>query len=210
MVSAPISFPDALLFDLGGVIVDIDFRRVFDAWSAYSGVPSATLGTRFSMDTYYEQHERGEISAAEYFESLRLSLGIRLTDEEFERGWNAIFVGETFGIAPVLHRAQQHFPLYVLSNSNAAHQAYWMREYASTLSVFRKVFVSSDLGKRKPEPEAFMAVAQEIGAPLPNILFFDDLLGNVEAARHAGMQAVHVKSFADVERAIGHALSAKP
>lgn len=194
--------PDALLFDLGGVIVDIDFRRVFDAWSAYSGVPSATLGARFTQDAHYERHERGEISAAEYFESLRSSLGIRLTDEEFERGWNAIFSGEIPGIPQMLHRAKQHFPLYVFSNSNTVHQACWMREYASTLSVFRRVFVSCDLGKRKPEPEAFMAVAREIGVPLPKILFFDDLEANVAAARKLGMQALHVRSAADVGRAL--------
>ncbi|HSN38748.1 MAG TPA: HAD-IA family hydrolase, partial [Burkholderiales bacterium] len=78
----------------------------------------------------------------------------------------------------------------------------WMREYASTLGVFRKVFVSCDLGKRKPEPEAFMAVAQEMGTPLPKILFFDDLEANVAAARKLGMQALRVKSAADVERAL--------
>ena len=193
---------DALLFDLGGVIIDIDFRLVFDVWSAYSGVPSATLGARFTQDAHYERHERGEISAAEYFESLRSSLGIRLTDEEFERGWNAIFAGEISGIPQVLHRAKRHFPLYVFSNSNVVHRACWMREYASTLGVFRKVFVSCDLGKRKPEPEAFMAVAQEMGTPLPKILFFDDLEANVAAARKLGMQALHVKSAADVERAL--------
>ena len=193
---------DALLFDLGGVIVDIDFRRVFEAWSTYSGVPAETLGSRFSMGAYYERYERGEIPVAEFFESLRSSLGIQLTDEEFERGWNAVFVREVPGITRLLRGVQESFPLYIFSNSNAAHHAYWAREYASTLSVFRKVFVSSDLGRRKPEPEAYAAVAQAMGTPLPRILFFDDLKDNVEAAKKVGMQAVHVKSFADVEKAL--------
>ena len=198
---------DALLFDLGGVIVDIDFRRVFDAWSAYSGVPSATLGARFSMDDYYKQHERGEIPVTEYFESLRSSLGIGLTDEEFERGWNAVFVGEVPGIARVLDRMKDRVPLYVFSNSNAVHHAYWAREYASTLSAFRKVFVSCTLGKRKPEPEAFAAVAQAMETPLPRILFFDDLEDNVAAARSVGMRSVHVKSLVDIEKTLEHVLS---
>jgi len=201
---------DALLFDLGGVIVDMDFQRVFDAWSAYSGVPSATLGARFSMDAYYEQHERGEIPVAEYFESLRASLGIQLTDEEFERGWNAVFIGEVPGIARVLDRVKDRFPLYVFSNSNAVHHAYWAREYASTLSAFRKVFVSCTMGKRKPEPDAFAAVAQAMGTPLPRVLFFDDLEDNVAAARRVGMQAVHVKSLVDIEKTLEPVLSGEP
>ncbi|MDP2241001.1 MAG: HAD-IA family hydrolase [Burkholderiales bacterium] len=209
MASAKKPSVDALLFDLGGVIVDIDFRRVFEAWSADSGVPAATLESRFSMDVYYERHERGEIPVADYFESLRSSLGIRLTDKQFERGWNAVFVREVPGIARLLRGVQSRFPLYVFSNSNAAHHDYWAREYASTLSMFRKVFVSSDLGRRKPEPQAYSAVAQAMGTPLPGILFFDDFKDNVEAARKVGMQAVHVKSFADIEKALTQAWSGK-
>ncbi len=193
---------DALLFDLGGVIVDIDFQRVFDAWSEYSGIPSATLGARFSMDAYYERHERGEIPAAEYFESLRSSLGIQLTDEEFERGWNAVFIGEVPGIARVLGRMKERLPIYVFSNSNSVHHAYWAREYAPALSAFRKVFVSCELGKRKPEPDAFAAVAQAMETPLSRILFFDDLESNVAAARRVGMQAVQVKSLVDIEKTL--------
>lgn len=198
---------DALLFDLGGVIVDIDFRRVFEAWSACSGVPADTLGSRFSMDAYYQRHERGEIPVAEYFEALRSSLGIQLTDEEFERGWNAVFVGEVPGITRLLRSVQERFPLYVFSNSNAAHHAFWAREYAATLSVFRKVFVSSELGRRKPEPEAYAAVARATGTPLARILFFDDFKDNVEAAKEVGMQAVHVKSLVDIEKTLEHVLS---
>jgi FMN phosphatase YigB (HAD superfamily) len=201
-VSSPSHAVDALLFDLGGVIVDIDFRRVFEAWSADSGVPAATLGSRFSMDAFYERHERGEIPVAEYFESLRSTLGIRLTDAQFERGWNAVFVREVPGIGRLLHGVQARFPLYVFSNSNAVHHAYWAQNYASTLSIFRKVFVSSELGRRKPEPQAYIAVAQAMGTPLPRILFFDDFPDNVEAAKKVGMQAVHVQSLADVEKAL--------
>lgn len=193
---------DALLFDLGGVIVDIDFRRVFERWSADSGVPAQELESRFLMDAYYERHERGEIAVTDYFGSLRDSLGIGLTDAQFERGWNAVFVRAVPGIERLLRGAGQRFPLYVFSNSNAVHHAYWAREYAAMLSMFRKVFVSSDLGRRKPEPEAYQAVARAMGVALPRILFFDDLRDNVEAAQKIGMQAVHVKSLADIEKAL--------
>ena len=193
---------DALLFDLGGVIIDIDFARVFESWSVDSGVSVATLCSRFSMDACYERHERGEIPVAEYFESLRSTLGIALTDAQFERGWNAVFVGEVPGITRLLHDVSSRFPLYVFSNSNAAHHAYWARRYASTLSLFRKVFVSCKLGRRKPETEAYAAVAEAMGTALPGILFFDDFIDNVDAAKRIGMQAVHVKSLADVRQAL--------
>jgi putative hydrolase of the HAD superfamily len=58
------------------------------------------------------------------------------------------------------------------------------------------------MGKRKPEPDAFQAVADAIGVPLDAILFFDDTLENVQGARAVGMRAVHVRSGKDIEDAV--------
>ena len=193
----------ALLFDLGGVILEIDFNRVFQIWSAHAGLPAPVIRSRFCFDACYESHERGQITASAYFESLRASLGIRLSDEQFTEGWNAIFRGEVPGVAELLRQSKELLPLYVFSNSNPTHHAYWASEFADTLGNFKEVFVSCDLGRRKPEPEAFAAVASAIGAPFENLLFFDDTDENVESARRLGMQAVHVKSIADIQNALG-------
>jgi epoxide hydrolase-like predicted phosphatase len=190
---------EALLFDLGGVVLGIDFNRVFARWAAYSGERIDTIQSRFSFDSFYERHERGEIQAQEYFASLRSSLGLHLSDNEFAAGWTAIYVGEIPAMAGLLRRLKDRVPIYALTNSNPTHQQVWAKDYADILSVFRKVFVSSEMGKRKPEPEAFAAIATDIGVPLDRILFFDDTLENVEGARAIGMQAVHVQSVADIE-----------
>jgi glucose-1-phosphatase len=196
----------ALLFDFGGVIVEIDFNRVFEKWGAHSGVSAATIRSRFSFDSCYESHERGQIAANAYFDSLRVSLGIRLSDEQFREGWNTIFVGEIPGVAGLLRQAKARVPLYLFSNSNPTHHAYWAREYADTLGLFQKIFVSCTLGRRKPEAEAFAVVASEIGVPPENILFFDDTDENVRSAVSLGMQAVQVRSIADIETALRKSL----
>ena len=192
----------ALLFDLGGVILEIDFNRVFEIWGAHSGVPAPVIRSRFRFDACYESHERGEIAENVYFDSLRASLGIRISDQQFREGWNTIFVGEIPGIAALLTRAKALVPLYLFSNSNPTHHAYWAREYADTLGHFQKLFVSCRLGRRKPEAEAFALVASDIGVPLENILFFDDTDENVTSAAHLGMQTVRVRSIADTESAL--------
>jgi putative hydrolase of the HAD superfamily len=64
------------------------------------------------------------------------------------------------------------------------------------------VFVSNELGKRKPAPEAFHAVAQAMDVPPERIVFFDDTLANVEGALAVGMHAVHVRTVADVADAL--------
>jgi len=190
---------DALLFDLGGVIIDVDFNRALERWALHARCDPAALKARFTQDTHYQRHERGEIDAAAYFASLRASLGIALTDAQFHDGWAALLGDEIAGMAALLRRAGEKLPLYLFSNSNAAHREIWSRRYAAVLSVFRRVFVSCEIGQRKPEPEAFGTVAAAIGGPVSRIVFFDDSLENVEGARAIGMRAVHVTSIADVE-----------
>ena len=193
---------DTLLFDIGGVVVRIDFERVFAVWAAHSGERIETIRSRFSFDPSYERHERGEIDARAYFASLRASLGIALSDAEFAEGWTAIYVGEVPGMVTLVRRLARRLPVYAFTNSNPTHQHVWARDYADVCRAFRKVFVSWELGHRKPEADAFVAIADEIGVPLERILFFDDTLENVEGARTVGMPAVHVRSVADVEAAV--------
>ena len=68
---------DALLFDLGRVVLDIDFGQVVACWAAHAGCEAAHLAGRFSWrDEFYQRHERGEISDAEFFAALRALLGV--------------------------------------------------------------------------------------------------------------------------------------
>ncbi len=190
---------DAALFDLGGVVIETDFDQVFAQWAAHAHHHPDAIKAKFSFDDFYQQHERGEISASAYFASLRGSLGINLSDAQFIDGWDAIYVREVPGIAVLLQRLKEKVPVYAFTNSNPTHQQVWSKRFAEVLSLFHTVFVSSELGKRKPEPEAFRVVADAMGIQLPRIVFFDDTWENVEEARVLGMQAVHVRSLADIQ-----------
>jgi putative hydrolase of the HAD superfamily len=192
----------ALLFDLGGVVMSLDWDRAFSLWGAHAGVPAEALRGRYRFDAPYERHERGEIAEREYFASLGDSLGIDLRHDQWSEGWGAIFTGEITPTVRAIERVKSRIPVYAFSNSNAAHERVWSRQFAPALAHFRKVFVSSTLGARKPERAAFEAIAREIGVPLEAILFFDDTMDNVEGARAAGLAAVHVRSPQDVENAL--------
>ena len=67
-----------------------------------------------------------------------------------------------------------------------------------TLELFRQVFVSCDLGLRKPEAAAYRYVTTRIGSEPENILFFDDTRENIDGAREIGMAAIQVRNFADI------------
>jgi FMN phosphatase YigB (HAD superfamily) len=193
---------DALLFDLGGVVIDIDFERAFAHWASCAGSDAALLRERFTQDEPYRRHEIGAIGIEEYLRSLRGSLGIELTHAQLLEGWNAIFIGEVPGIAELLARAARRLPLYAFTNTNPTHAAYWSAKFAETMKYFKKVFISSRIGLRKPDAEAFEFVVNQIGAPANRIVFFDDSAHNIEGARARGLQAVLVKSPSDVAKAL--------
>ncbi len=193
---------EVLIFDLGGVVMNVDFEQAFDIWSRHSGIAAPLLRSRFIADAAYEQHERGELTTDAYFESLRASLGVALSDAQLADGWNAVLGHEISGMRNLLLQASEHRPLYLFSNTNRIHQVLWTQKLAATLSLFRKCFVSCELGLRKPDAQAFGAVAAAIGVPPQRILFFDDLADNVAGARRIGMHAVQVRSIGDVSNAL--------
>jgi FMN phosphatase YigB (HAD superfamily) len=204
-MNQPLLFPgaaDALLFDLGRVVIDIDFGRVLRCWARHAGCEPAPLVERFARDELYRRHEKGEIGDEIFFAGLRSSLGIDISDAQFLEGWNAIFVGEMPGINHLLARAARRLPLYAFSNTNAPHVAHFSVQYSEVLSHFREIFASSAIGLRKPDAEAYDHVVQTIGVPAERIVFFDDLAENIEGAQARGLKAVRVLSSDDVARAL--------
>jgi len=192
----------ALLFDLGGVLIEIDFNRAFEHWHPISRLSLQEIQAAFRFDEAYARHERGEITASVYFAHLSDSLQLEPGHARIAEGWNAIFAGEITATLALVQAARTHLPCYVFSNSNAAHQGVWSAMYPAVVQAFDQVFVSSDIGCRKPEAQAFDYIARAIKVPAHAILFFDDLAENVAGARAAGLQAVHVRGPADVHAAL--------
>jgi glucose-1-phosphatase len=182
---------DALLFDLGRVVLDVDFNRTLHCWASHARCEPQDLVARFARDQLYQRHEKGEISDALFFAGLRISLG-----------WNAIFAGEMPGIKPLLARAAGHLPLYAFSNTNRPHVEYFSGKYADVLGHFREIYLSSSIGLRKPDAQAYDHVVKAVGVSARRIVFFDDLAENVEGARKVGLTAVHVTSPDDVANAL--------
>ena len=193
---------DALLFDLGRVVLDIDFSQAVACWAGHAGCTPETIVARFVRDEAYRHHEVGKISDEAYFDSLRRDLGIDISHDQFLEGWNAIFAGEMPDISRLLPRAAEHLPLYAFSNTNRPHVEYFSKQYADLLGHFRRIYLSSSIGLRKPDREAFDHVVAAMGVPAPRIVFFDDLAENIEGARAAGLTAVHVSSTADIARSL--------
>ena len=194
--------PKLIIFDLGGVIIDIDFGRVFQHWAALSGQDAQHIHQRFAVDDAYRQHERGELTTTQYLAYQRDLHSLTLTDEQMLAGWNAIFGPEIPGVRALIEQATSIAPCVVFSNTNAGHQAYWAPVLTETLSLFEHVFVSNELGLRKPDAEAFHAVCSPMKVAPEHSLFFDDTQENLDGASALGISAVKVSGSADIKRCL--------
>jgi putative hydrolase of the HAD superfamily len=190
--------PQALLFDLGGVLVDIDFSRALANWASFSPLPINDLRRAFKFDHQYERHERGEIDATEYFDHIKSTLQLTASTEEVEFGWNSIFVGEIAATRELVEAARQSLPCFAFTNTNVSHMARWSQLFPKVVGAFDHIFASHEIGLRKPERAAFEHICQATSLEPHKIIFFDDLQDNVHAASVAGFRSVLVRSPGDV------------
>ena len=192
----------AVLFDLGGVLLDIDFNRALDAWGAHSRLPAGQLRETFRFDEPFHRHETGHLDNEGFFGHLRQVLQLHCELQVVQDGFNRILIGEIEETVRLLEAARAHVPCYAISNTNPAHIAHIEQAFPDFLGRFTRVFTSHEIGHRKPQPAAFEHVLREIAVPPPQVLLFDDLQPNVDAAAGLGLQAVLVRSPQDVRAAL--------
>jgi len=181
------------IFDLGNVIVDIDFNRVLGAWSDFSRVPLATLKQNFAMRETFPQHERAEIDDEEFAERFCHEMYIPLSYEQFSHGWQAVFVAIRPEAIDIMHKLrEQGHRVVVLSNTNRLHTTFWPEEYPEVKGAADKIYLSQEMGMRKPEARIYQAVLQSEGFTAADAVFFDDNADNIEGANQLGITSILV------------------
>lgn len=188
----------ALLFDLGGVLIDIDFQIAFAQFEKVSSLSQDQITNRFQMDRMYRLHEVGQLSWSKYAQHLRSTFEIDASDDEITQAWNSIFKNEISQTINAIKQINAKTDCYVFSNTNTTHHSYWNSRYTDVVSLFKQIFISSELGLRKPDVAAFEAISRSTGYALNDMVFFDDTEENIDGAYKAGIDAVLVNSHEDV------------
>lgn len=134
------------IFDLGNVIVDIDFNRVLGVWSDLSRVPLASLKQKFTMGETFHQHERGEITDEAFAEAFCHEMALSLSYEQFAHGWQAVFVGLRPEVIAVMHklREQGHrvvvFPILTDCIPTSGRRNTRRCALPPTISIYRRIW----------------------------------------------------------------------
>ena len=189
------AMPKAIVFDLGGVLIDLDFDRCVKAFREILGYERITdLLDLYHQKGIYGDMEAGLITADEFRAEVLRESRPGCIPADVDRAMAGLLVGMDPRKVQLLEELSRRFPLYGLSNNNEIsvkrmHDIYeengldWQR-------VFRKEFISCRMKMLKPSRAIFDAAAAEIGLPPEEILFVDDSQKNVDGALAAGWRAV--------------------
>lgn len=196
----PVTHYQAIIFDCGGVLFDFSPEKVFNHWALASGKDAHSLEHEFEFGNTYHEFERGEISASTFRDRIMDMLGIDLSDEEFDNGWNSLYGDLMPGIDALLQDLQRDYRLVALTNTNEIHARKWRIICAPLLKYFEKVFSSHEIHARKPEPKAYEIVLEYLGLDPDSVIFMDDNPEYVRAAEAMEIESIHVTSFEQMIR----------
>ena len=180
-----------IVFDFGNVIGFFSRRRAAEQLAAYGppGVPLDDL-MRFIFFTDLEPaFESGRHTGPHVFEQLRRTFGLVGTDEQLGVAHADMFTPNE-AVCDLIPRLAGRYKLALLSNTNELHYRQFRGQFAAVLDRFDRLFVSHEMGLRKPDPAIYRHVSDWAGVPPAECLFIDDLPENVEAARACGWRGI--------------------
>ena len=191
---------EAVIFDIGGVLLEYDFELAVRAAVPLAGLPADEIRRRLFGNGGYAgtEHRRevldfecGRMSGEEFHAFVEKLLGCRFPFAAFCQAWNCIFKREIEPTVALLRRLQRGgLKVGGLSNTNVIHYEYIRRRW-SVLREIEHMFASHEIGCRKPEPACFRHVLKVMGVAGPRAVFVDDFAENIAGARRAGMLGVH-------------------
>ena len=182
----------AVFFDIGNVLLHFNPKEVLKEIASAIGHHPLKVADYIWTSRKIEALERGEMGSDELFRLFKDDLGYTGNFAQFKELWCNHFSLD-HRTAAILRKVSKRVPTYLLSNTHALHYDYIRQNYAFTKHV-KGAILSHELGMRKPEPRIYEAALKIAGVKGGEALLIDDLKANVEAARKAGLQAIHYRS----------------
>jgi FMN phosphatase YigB (HAD superfamily) len=180
---------EAVIFDLGRVLVNIDLEPLRKKLSpSGGGGDGQDLVEKVRESDLIPQLNSGKISLAQFHRALCSRYGFEWSFDFFHQAWCSIFYPSP-DMEALVRDLHGRIPLGLLSDTDLSHWT-WIRRHYPIVEIFEKPVLSFHVGVCKPDPAMYRAAAQSVGTPPERCFYTDDLPGNIEGARSAGMSAV--------------------
>jgi putative hydrolase of the HAD superfamily len=184
-----------LIFDLGAVILNLDQDKTLRAFKRLG----SDLDEVHMTSSLFTEFETGKIKADYFIQSLFTLLKGEASKEQIVAAWNAMLLDLPPHRIDMLKELKKKYRLFLLSNTNTIHieAVYGTHGKAVFEQVFEKIYLSHEIGLRKPKKECYEYVLQDANILGAETIFIDDNKGNIRGAEEAGIQTIWAKEPLD-------------
>lgn len=185
-----------IIFDLGGVILDINYQATIDAFAQLGISNFSKLYSQKSQQKLFDQFETGHVSSKDFVKGIQQMHSVQVSNELIVKAWNAMLKGVKKNKLDYIKSLRNQYHTILLSNTNEIHISAFEEEMSHKelltqfKSCFEKIYYSSRMGLRKPHATCFEKVLTEQQFNPKETLFIDDSTQHIEGAKGCGIKAV--------------------
>lgn len=189
-----------IIFDLGGVIIDLDVNRTIDRFSALTGFSKEKVNSTYTTNPLFHDYEKGKLNDDSFRDKIRsLFYADYVSDDEIDHAWNGMLLGIAAEKLELLKELKNNYQVLILSNTNNIHLNMMynkiLPQVAGALSFdsfVHKAYYSHVLHMRKPDAEIYQYVLDELKLNPGETVFLDDNADNIRGASQLGIKVQHI------------------
>lgn len=180
-----------IIFDLGGVILNIDYQRTIDEFEKLGVSNFETIFSQSFQNHISDKFEKGEITEIEFYESIKELSGVEFSFSQYQFAWNAILLDLPQYRIKLLKQLKRKYRLFLFSNTNETHYKEFITKVEDDFnSIFEKTYYSHKFGRRKPDIISFEELLKENNLKTGETLFIDDSVQHIEGASSLGIKTI--------------------
>jgi epoxide hydrolase-like predicted phosphatase len=192
-----------IIFDLGGVILNINPLLSLLELEIISGISQGELILKLASEQIFEKFDTGRLNPAQFRSDLCKILNRNVSDSEIDRIWNKLILDIPPHRVKLLQELRNNYKVFMLSNTNSIHFEHYTREFLeiygfNMVDLFDRVFVSHEIGIHKPDAGIYTFVFEHANLDASETVFFDDSSANIEAAKLLGIHGIQITDGRDV------------
>ena len=190
----------AIIFDFGGIFIDLNYAATINAFKQLGIENFDELYSQAQQSNLFDNYETGKISSQRFINGLLNFLPTNTTPNQIVQAWNAMLLDIDPVKVNLLAELRESYPVYLLSNTNDLHIDLAFRRWKNTIGQpihesFDKIYLSHEVGLRKPNKEIFELVCRENNLNPTETLFIDDTEQHINGAKLIGLQThLHVSN----------------
>lgn len=199
-----------IIFDLGNVIIDLDIAATDSAFKKLCANRYEEVMNELNKEFFFEKYETGKISTNEFVQTLQSMIGNGISEKAIIDAWNAMLLTIPDERYNILKSLKKDYRTFCLSNTNELHIEYVFNQLKQTKGIqnlddyFERVYLSHEMGQRKPDVEIFETVIHDNNLVPSETLFIDDTAGHLEGAKKAGLHTFHMSEGRSLEKVVGY------